>query len=417
MDNALLQRAGLLIQHRRFADASEVLMQSLSQNPNDPMALRLLGICQFSRDDNKAALTAFQQAIAADPEDADLRVWLARAQLELKQPAEAHRTLDEAQGMDPDFSEIHSARAQVFYHQTRWAEAEQAALQALNLDADDLTAQNVLSHVLIMQGRQEESEAHIHQRFTRDPENEQTHVAAGYAALRRGDHKAAATHFKEALRLDPDNEAAREGLLTSFRARSVIYRSLLAFSFRIAQLQEKYRQWLFLGLFIVYKVVVAALQPISPALATVVIVLYAVFVLWSYVARGIGTLFILGDHDARLALRRSEKWEGFLVGGAAVAGLLLIVVSLIITLPIGQFQLGLVLAAMSIPWSLTFSSSDRGGRILYGSFAAIATVGMVLVLIGGFPPGSSALRGLGIIAAALSASVPTFLAMFGILRK
>lgn len=84
MDNALLQRATLLIQHRRFADVSAVLMQSLSQHPDDPDALRLLGICQFSKEDPKVALTAFQQAIAADPGDPDLRVWLARTQLELK---------------------------------------------------------------------------------------------------------------------------------------------------------------------------------------------------------------------------------------------------------------------------------------------------------------------------------------------
>ncbi len=404
MDHALLQRAGLLIRHRRFADASEVLLQSLSRNPHDPHALRLLGICHFSKEDPKAALAAFQQAIASDPEDPDLRVWLARTQLELKQPAAAHRTLEEAQGMDPGLSEIHSARAQVFYSQTRWAEAEQAARQALELDADDLTAQNVLSHALMMQGRQEESEAHIHQRFTRDPENEQTHVAAGYAALRRGDHPAAGTHFKEALRLDPGNEGAREGLLTSFRARSAVYRSYLAFSFKIAQLQEKYRQWLFLGLFIVYKVVVAALKPVSPALATVVIVLYAVFVLWSYVAQGIGTLFILGDRDARLALKPKEKWEGFLVGGAALTGLALLIAGL--ALGDGSdrlFESGVVLAAMSIPWSLALN--DDRGRWVYRALAAIASVGVLMVVCNIMP-------GLGFLLAVLSASVSTFVGLF-----
>lgn len=70
MTDTLLQRAGLLIQHRRFDEASTVLMQSLSQNPNDPETLRLLGICLFSKDDNKGAMAAFQQAISADPQDA-----------------------------------------------------------------------------------------------------------------------------------------------------------------------------------------------------------------------------------------------------------------------------------------------------------------------------------------------------------
>lgn len=306
--------------------------------------------------------------------------------------------------MDPDFSEIHSARSQVFYIQTRWAEAEQAALQALKLDADDLTAQNVLPHTLLMQGHQAESEAHIHQRFLRDPESEQTHVAAGYAALRRGEHTTAGTHFKEALRLDPGNEAARRGMLTSFRARSVIYRCFLAFSFKVAQLQEKYRQWLFLGLFVVYKVFVAALKPVSPALATGVIVLYAAFVLWSHVAQGIGTLFMLGDRDARLALKPKEKWEGFLVGGASLTGLALLIAGLATGGSSGRhFETGLVLAAMSIPWSLTLNE-DRGLWV-YRVFAGIASTGVLMVLFGILP-------GLGFMLTVLSASVATLVGLF-----
>ncbi len=416
METTLLQRAGLLIQHRRFDEASAVLMQSLSQSPDNPLALRLLGICRFSREDAAGALTVFQQAIAADPEDADLRIWQARAQMELKQLDAAHRSLDEAQGMEPEMAEVYAARAMAFYHQTKWADAEQAARQALELDADELTAQNVLSHALMMQGKQAESEAQIHQRFVRDPENEHTHVAAGFAALRRGDHEGAARHFSEALRLNPASEAARDGLLTSFRARSVIYRSFLSFSFRVAKLQEKYRQWLFLGAFVVYKLVVTALKPVSPGLATLVIVLYATFVLWSYVAQGIGTLLILRDRTARQALRPREKWEGILVGGGALTGLAIILLGLVLPLPAGLFPLGLGLAAMSIPWSLCLGNRDRSGQILYGAFAAIASVGVLMIAAAFVIPAAKALGGLGLLTVSLAASIPTFLALFGIKR-
>lgn len=417
MTDTLLQRAGLLIQHRRFDEASTVLMQSLSQNPNDPETLRLLGICLFSKDDNKGALAAFQQAISADPEDAELRVWLARTQAELKQLDAAHRTLDEAQAMDPDFAGMHSTRSLLFYHQTKWAEAEKAAKAALELDADDLTAQNILSHALMMQGLKEESEAHIHQRFTRDPESEFTHIAAGYAALRRGDHAGATVHFSEALRLNPDSEGAREGLLTSFRARSLIYRSFLGFSFKVAQLQQKYRIGLFIGAYIVYKMVVTALRPDYPGLATAVIVLYVLFVFWTYVAQGIGTLVILGDRTARQALRPREQWEGLLVGGAAVAGLAIILASLIFGLPGGIFNLGLCLAAMSIPWSLSLGTRNRTGQYIYGTFAVLATAGVLMVGFGNIPDGSSTLRGGGMLLALACASIPTFLAVFGFKRS
>lgn len=416
MENALLQRAGLLIQHRRFTDAAEVLSQSLSLDPNNPDALRLLGICQYSREDFRSAAMAFEHAIATAPEEADLRVWLARCALSQKRYAEALLSLEAAQALDPDLSEVHSARAMVFYNQTKWAEAEVAAQAALELDADDEDAQNILSHALLMQGRQEEGDAHIQHRFSRNPENEYTHVAAGYAALRRGAHEEAAGHFQEALRLNPELDAAREGMLTSFRARSVIYRSFLAFSFKVAQLQRKYRQWLFIGAFVVYKLVVAALEPVSPALATLVVVLYALFVLWSYVAQGIGTLFILGDRRARLALKRREMAEGILVGGGALTGLAIVLASLFLPVPKGVVSLGIGLAAMSIPWSLSLGTDNRSGQFLYGCFALGASVGVLMILAGNFYPEPSVLRSLGLLLTVVCSSIPTFLALFGVKR-
>ena len=414
MSDSIIRRAGLLIQHRRYDEAAETLLRTLSQDPNDTAALRMLGICQYSKDQPAPALETFRQAVAIDPEDADLRVWLARTLLELKRPDEAHRVLDDAQAMEPELAEVFSARSQVFFHQTKWAEAEEAAGHALALDSEDLTAQNILSHALLMQGKQTESEAHISARMSRDPENAHTHVAAGYAALRRGDHKDAGAHFLEALRLEPENEAARQGLLTSFRARSAFYRAFLSFSFRVAKLQEKYRQWLFLGAFVVYKLVVAALKPVSPALAMLVVIFYTLFVLWSYVAQGIGTLLILGDPMARLALKPREKWEGILVGGGSVTGLALILLSLALPSS-GLGTPGIALAAMSIPWALCLGNDNAAGRKLYGAFALGASMGAFLV-VAAFISGNEEVSGLGLLLAVLCASVPTFLALFGVKR-
>lgn len=415
MESALIHRAGLLLEHERYADAETLLRENLAIDPDDATSMRLLGICQFGRDNYDQALQTFDRALALTPEDADLHVWRARVLLNQNKPALAHRALDAAVRLEPELPDAVSARAMVFYRETKWAEAEATAREAMALDSDDLTAQNILSHSLMMRGRQQESEAHIRSRLERDPENDMTHVAAGYAALRRGDHENAATHFSEALRLDPDNEAAREGLLTSFRARSLVYRSFLAFSFRVARLQMKYRQWLFLGAYVVYRVVVSALKPVAPGLAVLVMIAYGLFVLWSYVATGIGTLFILGDSRARMALRAREKWEGILVGGGAILGLALVLLALL-PLPLPSTLLpGLGLMLMTIPWSLTLSNNNSTGRKIYGVLAVAASAALLCILAGFFT-GLPSLLGLGLLWVCIPTALATFMALLNFKR-
>lgn len=415
MESALIHRAGLLLEHERYADAETLLRENLAIDPDDAACMRLLGICQFGRDNYEHSLQTFDRALALAPEDADLHVWRARVLLNQNQPEPAHRALDAALRLEPDLPDAVSARAMIFYRETKWAEAEATARAAMALDSDDVTAQNILSHALMMQGRQNESEAHIRSRLERDPENGMTHVAAGYAALRRGDHENAATHFSEALRLDPDNEAAREGLLNSFRARSVVYRSFLAFSFRMARLQMKYRQWLFLGAYVVYRVVVSALQPVAPGVAMLVMIAYGLFVLWSYVATGIGTLFILGDSRARLALRPREKWEGILVGGGAILGLALMLLALL-PLPLPSTLLpGLGLMLMTIPWSLTLSNNNATGRKIYGALALAASAALVCILVGLFT-GIQNLPGSGLLWVAIPTAMATLMALLNFKR-
>ncbi|MDB6133122.1 MAG: hypothetical protein JWM59_1365 [Verrucomicrobiales bacterium] len=416
MENSLLLRASLLLERERYAEAEKLLRENLAVDPEDPQSMRLIGICQYGRDALAESLQTFDRAVALDPEDADLHVWRARVLLRLHRGAQAHQALDTAGGLDSDLSGVPSTRASLFYQETKWPEAENAARAALALDGDDVNAQNILSHALMMQGRRQESEDHIRSRLMRDPENELTHVAAGYAALRRGDHREGATHFAEALRLDPDNESARDGLLTSFRARSLVYRGFLAFSFRVAKLQMKYRQWLFIGAWLVYRIVVSALKPVSPALAMLVMVLYGLFVFWSYVAQGIGTLFILKDAQARLALRSREKMEGILVGGGAVLGLALVLLG-IPPLLFPTLIIGLVLMLMTIPWSLSLGNDNATGRKIYGALGAVSSLGVLMVLADLLSGSALPIGGLGLTITSLITMASTLMALFNIKRR
>jgi len=63
-----LERARLLLQQGRTADAKKELKQVLSQEPDNDMALSLYGQCLLEEKKTEEAITVFQQAIAKDPE-------------------------------------------------------------------------------------------------------------------------------------------------------------------------------------------------------------------------------------------------------------------------------------------------------------------------------------------------------------
>jgi tetratricopeptide (TPR) repeat protein len=241
-----------------------------------------------------------------------------------------------------------------------WAKAECAAREALAIDPDRSGAANLLAQALRMQNKTAENDAQIAALLERDPEDESTHCNAGWTALHRGDHRAAEIHFREALRLDPAFDAAREGLLTSFRARSRFYRVYLAYCMRMAQLKEGAQWAVVIGMYVVYRIVRQLAHAVSPALAIGVAALYFLFVLWGFIANPVGNLILLFDRFARHALRRDETIEAIIVGGSIVAGLLLVAIGLAFGAGMALLAGGALVVA-AFPLSMVFTNRSRVG--------------------------------------------------------
>ena len=118
------------------------------------------------------------------------------------------------------------------------------------LDADNSASANQLAQALRLQNKHAENASHLAGMLSRDPEDPYTHANAGWAALQRGERRAAEVHFREALRLSPGFESAREGLLTSFRARSPLYRAYLRYCFAMQRLGAGSRWAVIIGLYL-----------------------------------------------------------------------------------------------------------------------------------------------------------------------
>lgn len=354
----------------RYADAERLFLEALAENPNDAFVLHQLAICQLQiPTSRKQALDSIRRAIALEPNEAEhfsVEAFVLCASHRAKEALPAAR---QALALDPYSGFAFTALAQAHAELAEWKEAEAASRQALALDADNSLAANQLAQALRLQNKLAETEAHIGGMLARDPEDPFTHANAGWAALQQGKHKAACGHFLEALRLNPDFEHAREGLLSSFRARSPIYRGYLQYTFWMQRLVPKARWAVIIGLYLALNFSRRIFATSHPLVGIGIALVYFLFVLWVWVAKGVGNFILLFDSFARCALRRNEKIEALFVGGGLIGGILLFATGFAIN-SIAPIVLGTALVAAAFPFSLTFTNSSRKGSVLFGAIGA-----------------------------------------------
>ncbi|HEY3901665.1 MAG TPA: tetratricopeptide repeat protein [Chthoniobacter sp.] len=384
MPNPQVLRGLQLKQLGRFADAENAFKEALAQDPNDAFALHHLAGCQWQIPNRrKEALQTIDQAIAIEPNEASHHVLRAFILCSLDRAKEALASTQAALALDPNSSAAFTAEAQAYLHQENWAQAEESARKALAFDADNSGAANQLAQALRLQNKLAENDAHLAGMLARDPEDAFTHANAGWSALHRGAHREAEVHFREALRLDPDFDYAREGLLTSFRARSPLYRAYLKYSFAMARLNRGARWLVILGLY--FGVQIARQIPGG----SIIVALYFLFVLWVWVARPVGNAWLLFDPFARYALRPPEKIEASVVTGSLVTGIAAVIVSFAFSWDIALL-IGFCGIAAAFPLSLVFTNASVLGRWVFGGVVAVAVLATALAILATWLPGAPA---------------------------
>ncbi len=380
---AHVQRGLVLMEQGRFSDAANFFRQALAQNPRDAFALNRLAICQLQLPAEQGqALDTIHRALECEPNEPlnhAVKAYVLGARNRSREALDAARL---AVTLDPD--SVFALNAQAYAHclLEQWADAERVARRALSLDADNSIAANHLAHALRLQNKMAENAGQIAGMLARDPEDAATHCNAGWAALQRGERRVAEQHFFEALRLDPEMEPARAGLLNAFRSRSPLYRAYLAYCFKMSRMGKNARWGVILGLYFGVKFARVFLK--GPA-GIAIGLLYLVFVLWVWVAKGVGNFILLFDRFARHALRRNEKIEAFFVGGSICLGIALLLASFAIANS-APFFLAVGIGCSAVPFSMTFTNPSRVGSIIFGFAGGAALLGGIAGAISALYP-------------------------------
>ena len=374
-------RALLFVRQGRYREAESYLRIAIQNDPEDPQGFFFLATCLMHDPNTRPeALSMIDQALRLRPTRAVYHAQRANILILLSRTKEALIEVEQARSLAPDSPDSYVAESLVMLVLGKPQEAERSARQALALDAENEAAGDSLADALRMQGKLDESAAQIRGLLGRNPENPWTHSSAGMLALQRGEVRVAETHFLSALRIEPEHREAREGLLHAFRARSPLYRAYLKYSFMMEKLGRTGRGMVVIGLLILMQFANAAFVGRLAPIGMVLVAFYFLFVLWIWVAKGVGNLFLLFDRFARIALRADEKAEALVVGGGVLSGLGLFAIGLWMK-QISAIFSGLTLIAAAFPMSLFFTNRSKRGRFVFGLVGAFVYLGGLFALL------------------------------------
>jgi tetratricopeptide (TPR) repeat protein len=372
---AHLIRGRMLREHSRYEDAIEYLDKAIGAQPDSDEAFVEKALCELQLDKPRAAKVSIDRAISLDPENAMAYAVKALVLVDLDRQRDGCAMAKKALSLEPHHPVFQRILGQTYLAQDKLDKAEHWLRKSLAEDPDDETAANLLTNLLRRQNRLDENQAHMQRLLEKNPENAFTHYNAGWSALQTGNIKQAEQHFRESLRLDPNFDPAREGLLQSFRARSLFYRLFLKYSFFMQRLSGGARWALVIGLIVAVKIGRNLLEKVHPSLAIALVAAYLIFVFWGFIASGLSNLIVLGDRNARHALKRADILAAVTVGGFFVTGLVMALGAVLVSIPI-FIPISIGFAASAIPFSLCYNNDSKPGTILF------AVLGSVTVMTG-----------------------------------
>jgi tetratricopeptide (TPR) repeat protein len=195
-------------------------------------SLTLEGEEFFNAGDLGSAITAYQDAVRVDPQNADILARLARIQTyssrllttdpeRLSRLTEAKKSIDAAVALAPDDSTVHAMRAFVLDWLADPAldalrasgdknaaslllEAEQEARQAISLDSHNALALAFYAEILTDEQRWDQASQNIQQALGLDPGSMDVYRVYAYVLESVGDYNQAIVEYQNALKISPN---------------------------------------------------------------------------------------------------------------------------------------------------------------------------------------------------------------------
>lgn len=377
-------RGTLLMEQERDAEAVKEFQAALAESPDDPMAHGFLAILHARGKRWREAEEHAAQAVAIAPDESFPHYARAQMLLQRNRFVEAEAAVTEAIRLDPHDADKYCILAACRLTQQRWQDAVAATDSGLAIDPEHSGCANVRSQALLQLGDRAGAAAAIAGSLARNPDDATAHASQGWAALHENDPQAAVDHFREALRLEPGNDFARAGIVEALKARNPIYRWLLQYFLWMGRLPRGLRWGLVIGAFVgVRGLRQLADDPVLRWPVYLIIALYAVFLVLTWIGDAVFNLLLFLDPLGRHALDDDQRRGARLFGGLLLG---------VVALAIGGFAcgsaalvLGAFLGGLTTLVATTVYRCDRGwprwvtasAVAVVAALAAVMTAGLV----------------------------------------
>lgn len=389
-----LERADLLLNQGRPAEAETWIKKVLEAEPENDYALSVLARCFLNSKRYDKGIQVIKEAISINPEIPHYYYLAAFGHYQRNERPAAIGYLQRAIVLNPYYAEYFGLLGFVYIDENDFKQALSKANEGLAIDPENITCLNARSTALNKLRMTDDAIATMQDALSMDPDNEFTHATVGWNYLEKGRHKDAANHFREALRIDPDYNNAKTGLKEALKSKIPPYRWLLQYSFWMRNKGKRFR-WVFILVVFAGVQLIVSYSGSNPRFENVGLFvggLYFLFVATSWIISPLANLFLLLHKEGKYALNESEKWNAISFMTCVLTGIVVMCISTAIKntqLSENYVEAGLVILMLCIPaghlhYPLTFKNNS------FSQWIEIALIGLALlsliVTIAGIPP-------------------------------
>ena len=205
--DALLERAHLLIERRRWREAEAVLRQGLAVEPSHPDLLTELARTLYAQDESGEARLLLSDVLAKEPTHLQARYLMFNVLLDLGEQTEAEPVILGLIRDYPGSPDFLSAYARLMLRALQIDKARGLVAEALRLAPDDHGTLRTAALCDLVDGRRGDTEA-MRRLLAEDPGSRETLSLVISALVERGRLREARRLAKELLRAQPDDPYA-----------------------------------------------------------------------------------------------------------------------------------------------------------------------------------------------------------------
>jgi tetratricopeptide (TPR) repeat protein len=212
---SLQQALDHAVQHHsagRLPEAERGYQQILRSDPNQPVALYLLGVIAQHTGKNDIAVDLITKAVAVKPDYVEAYIVLGNALRGLGKLDEAIASYAKALAIAPNYAEVHSNLGNVLQELGKLDDAVASYAKALAITPDNAEAHNNLGIALRSLGKLDAAVASYHKALAIAPDYADAHNNLGVALRGPGKLDEAIASYHKALAIKPDYAEAHHNL-------------------------------------------------------------------------------------------------------------------------------------------------------------------------------------------------------------